>query len=92
VASRQFGRHQQAALAERYAAQMAEREHSVGADSSRVTWLDPDAFSRTSERIAAAQNAAPSGAERAPPPQTAAARDERNSDKPSGWWKLPMWK
>ena len=92
VASRRFGRHQQAAIAERYAAQMAEREGTAGGSSSRVTWLEPDAFSRTSERTAAV----PSDAHRAPHdaarPQGPTSGKEQESDKASGWWKLPMWK
>jgi tetratricopeptide (TPR) repeat protein len=47
---RQIGGHSQAAVAEQYAAQMAQREQTSGAEPTQVTWLDPGAFARTSER------------------------------------------
>lgn len=92
VASRRFGRHQQAATAERYAAQMAEQERIAGASPSRVTWLDPEAFSRTSERTAAVPaDMSRAGREGHAPPNVGAGKG-KDSNGTSGWWKLPIWK
>lgn len=89
--SRQYGRHRQAALAERYAAQMAQREMAAGQTENRVKWLEPSAFARTSEQTAIAQAVTRDG------PQGAAAKDATKetsraaSDERHAWWKLPLW-